>query len=77
MASICHQCLYQLAETYFRPGSLRLHFNIAEAAQLREAQAHPEAHADRLVRISGLSAQFVTLGERLQNGLIARTARGL
>jgi formate C-acetyltransferase len=69
--------LRQTLETYFRLGGFHLHFNLVDADRLREAQAHPQAHADLLVRISGFSAQFVTLDERLQNGLIERTEQGL
>ena len=67
----------QLVETYFRLGGFHLHFNVTDAAQLREARAHPKDHAGLLVRISGLSAQFVTLDDRLQLGIIERTERGL
>ena len=67
----------QLIETYFRLGGFHLHFNVTDAAQLREAREHPEEHAGLLVRISGLSAQFVTLDDRLQLGIIERTEQGL
>ena len=67
----------QMVETYFGQGGFHLHFNIIDAAQLREAKAHPEQHADLLVRISGLSAQFVALDDRLQDALVERTDQGL
>ena len=66
-----------IIETYFRQGGFHLQFNIIDADQLREAKASPETHANLLVRISGLSAQFVTLDERRQNGIIERTEQGL
>lgn len=69
--------LRELVETYFHLGGFHIHFNIVSADELREAQNAPDEHADLLVRISGLSAQFVTLDERLQNGIIERTERGL
>ncbi|OGV64654.1 MAG: hypothetical protein A3K19_29980 [Lentisphaerae bacterium RIFOXYB12_FULL_65_16] len=69
--------LRQTIETYFRLGGFHVHFNLVDADQLRAAKANPQEHADLLVRISGLSAQFVTLDERLQNGLIERTEQGL
>lgn len=72
-----HQRLRQIIETYFREGGFHLHLNILDVAQLREAQEHPESHADLIVRISGLSAQFVTLDRRLQDGLIARAEQGV
>jgi formate C-acetyltransferase len=69
--------LRHLIETYFRQGGYHIHVNILDAAQLREAQADPGGHADLLVRISGLSAQFVALDQRLQNALIARVEQGI
>ncbi|MBN2451162.1 MAG: hypothetical protein JXR77_12280 [Lentisphaeria bacterium] len=64
-------------ETYFRAGGSHLHMNILDATQLRQAQDAPRDHADLLVRISGLSAQFVALDKRLQDALIARVEQGL
>ncbi len=69
--------LRQMVETYFRLGGFHVHAKTLNADLLREAQAHPEQHTDLLVRISGLSAQFTTLDERLQNGIIERTEGGL
>ena len=66
-----------IVETYFGQGGFHIHLNILSADELREAKSNPGRHADLLVRISGLSAQFVTLDERLQVGLIARAERGL
>lgn len=72
-----HLRIRQMVETYFREGGFHLHMNILDADQLREAKASPTQHTDLLVRISGLSAQFVALDERLQDGLIARAEQGL
>ena len=71
------QRIRHLVETYFRQGGFHLHMNILDADDLREAKANPAEHADLLVRVSGLSAQFVALDERLQDGLIARAAEGI
>jgi len=72
-----HRRIRQIVETYFRQGGFHIHLNILDADQLREAKSNPEQHADLLVRISGLSAQFVALDERLQDGLIARAEKGV
>jgi len=66
-----------IVETYFEEGGFHLHFNLVDADRLRAARARPEEHADLLVRISGLSAQFISLDDRLQAGLIERTEEGL
>ena len=71
------QRIRHLVEPYFRQGGFHLHMNILDADDLREAKANPAEHADLLVRVSGLSAQFVALDERLQDGLIARAAEGI
>jgi pyruvate-formate lyase len=46
--------------------------NIADASTLKAAQADPEAHADLVVRVSGLSAVFVKLDRKVQDEIIAR-----
>ncbi|PJA50044.1 MAG: formate acetyltransferase, partial [Syntrophobacterales bacterium CG_4_9_14_3_um_filter_49_8] len=40
---------------------------------LREAQQHPENHANLIVRVAGYSAYFIDLSKRLQDTIIART----
>jgi len=40
--------------------------------ELLDAKAHPERHKDLMVRISGLSAYFVTLTDKVQDEIIAR-----
>jgi trans-4-hydroxy-L-proline dehydratase len=48
-------------------------FNIVSAATLREAQAHPEAHRDLIVRVAGYSDYFVDCSMALQEEIIRRT----
>ncbi len=69
--------LSELVRTYFAQGGSHVMFNVMDAATLREARVHPERHRDVMVRISGLSAYFVTLPPHIQDDIIARTARGL
>ena len=72
-----HRRLRELVETYFGLGGFHLQFNVVDAQQLREAKDYPEQHTGLLVRISGFSAQFVTLDERLQDALIDRIEQGV
>ncbi|MEI8248596.1 MAG: pyruvate formate lyase family protein [Lentisphaerota bacterium] len=69
--------LRQLIEGYFRQGGFHLHFNLAGPDELLEARRQPELYGDLIVRISGLSAAFVSLNERWQNAIIERTAKGI
>lgn len=48
-------------------------FNVVDRETLLEAQAHPEAHRDLLIRVAGYTAFFVELGTEVQNEIIGRT----
>lgn len=65
--------LKMLINSYFKRGGLEIQFNVIDAKTLLEAQAHPQEHQNLVVRVSGFSAYFVTLGETTQNEIIART----
>ncbi len=65
--------LVALMKTYFDLDGMELQFNIASADMLRDAQLHPEAHRDLVVRIAGFSAYFVELHKGLQDDVIRRT----
>ena len=65
--------LVALIKTYFELDGMELQFNIASAESLRDAQLHPEAHRDLVVRIAGFSAYFVELHKGLQDDVIRRT----
>lgn len=62
----------ELLEAYFALGGMHLHFNTPSAEELREAQRHPQDHADLMIRVSGFSARFVRLDARWQDALIDR-----
>lgn len=66
-----------LVEGYFQQGGFHLHINVMSADDLRRAQAHPMEHASLMVRVSGFSAQFITVDARWQDALIERAERGL
>ncbi len=70
------QALRTLIETYLRMGGFEIQVNVVDADVLRDAQAHPELHADLLVRVAGYSDYFTHLGPVLQEEVIARTEHG-
>lgn len=69
--------LQALIVGYFQRGGFHLHVNLQSAETLRAAKADPANHADVLIRISGLSARFVSLSEPLQDALIERAEKGV
>jgi pyruvate-formate lyase len=48
-------------------------FNVINTAVLRDAQVHPEAHRDLIVRVAGFSVLFTTIDRVLQEDIIERT----
>ena len=62
-----------LATAFMELGGQQLQINVVDADTLRDAQAHPEEHADLIVRVAGFSAYFTTLGVDTQNEIIMRT----
>ncbi len=69
--------LKSLVTGYFAGGGFHLHFNLLSSGKLRKAQAEPDQHNDLMIRISGLSAKFVTLPAPLQDALIERAQAGV
>jgi pyruvate formate-lyase/glycerol dehydratase family glycyl radical enzyme len=61
-------------EAYFRLGGLQVQFNIVTAETLRDAKAHPKKYPGLLVRVSGYSAYFNDLNDKMKDEIIARTA---
>lgn len=64
--------LESLELAYFKKGGFHVQFNVIDADVLRDAQLHPEQHADLIVRVSGYSAYFTRLGREIQDDLIRR-----
>ena len=62
-----------LIRGYFRLGGHHVQFNVVSAETLRDAQAHPEAHRDLLVRVAGYSDYFCDVSRELQDEIISRT----
>jgi formate C-acetyltransferase len=65
--------LAHLIRTYFKLDGHHIQFNVVDAETLRDAQKHPEKHADLLVRVAGYSDYFINLTTELQNEIIKRT----
>lgn len=53
-------------------GIQELQFNCISTDELREAQAHPENHANLAIRVAGYSALFTLLRKNEQDSIIAR-----
>lgn len=65
--------LEALMRVYFDQGGLQAQINVVDGELLRAAKADPKAYAGLVVRVSGFAARFVTLCERMQDEIIART----
>lgn len=57
------EALVGLIRGYFAQGGFGIQFNIFDAAILRDAQEHPERHANLQVRVCGWNVYFVNLSE--------------
>lgn len=64
--------LIDLVRTYFELGGFEIQINAVDTATLRDAQAHPEDHADLLVRVAGYSDYFTSLDRKMQEEIISR-----
>lgn len=66
------QRLMILADTYFERGGMQMQVSVADTAELRDAQLHPENYKDLMVRITGYSAVFTDMCPAAQNEIIRR-----
>ena len=57
----------------FDLGGSELQFNTTDSKVLEETMRHPEPYAGLVVRVSGLSANFVTLHPAVQKDILTRT----
>jgi pyruvate formate-lyase/glycerol dehydratase family glycyl radical enzyme len=71
------QNLISFIQTYMAAGGTTIQFNVVDSETLRNAQHHPEAYRNLLVRVWGFTAYFVTLTKDYQDDIIARTEHGL
>ena len=69
--------LSDLLATYFGRGGMQVQLNAVSRERLLEAQAHPETSPPLVVRVTGFSADFLTLSRTMQDEIIRRTQHGL
>ena len=62
----------RLIETYHANGGFSIHFNVMDAAMLRDAQKHPERYATLQVRVCGWNTLWNNLSKREQEAYIRR-----
>ena len=62
----------RLVKQYFELGGHQLQLNAVNAEAMRDAQLHPENHAQLVVRIWGWSAYFVELDKEYQDHVMMR-----
>ena len=63
---------------WYEKGSIgHIQFNIVDSELLRDAQEHPERHANLHVRVAGYSAFWIDLPRETQDSIIARTEQSL
>lgn len=60
-------------QVYFQRGGQEVQINCVSRETLKDAMAHPENYGDLVVRVSGFSAYFVTLGRDVQEDILHRT----
>lgn len=70
--------LMLLIRTFFnRLKGYHVQYNVVSRDTLVDAQIHPEAHRDLIVRVAGYSAFFNVLSKATQDDIIARTEQTL
>jgi formate C-acetyltransferase len=62
-----------LIKSWHNLGIFQVQFNVVSPETLRDAQKHPEAYRDMMVRVSGYSAYYVELNREIQEDIIKRT----
>ncbi|MBE6541557.1 MAG: hypothetical protein E7672_03820 [Ruminococcaceae bacterium] len=60
-------------KTYFKLGGQELQINCVSRETLIDAMEHPENYEDLVVRVSGFSAYYVSLGKDTQKDILSRT----
>lgn len=62
-----------MIRAFFNKDAEQIQFNVVDNETLKMAQKKPEDYPDLMVRVSGYSALFTSLGEACQNDVINRT----
>jgi pyruvate-formate lyase len=71
------RCFVALTKAFVEKRIPELQFNFTGNATLEAAQREPENYGDLVVRVSGFSAYFTSLGEVVQNDIIRRRAHSV
>lgn len=66
------EAMASLVEEYFRLGGTVIQFNIFDADELRDAQAHPEKYENLQVRVCGWNVRWNDLPKKEQDAYILR-----
>ena len=61
-----------LVKSYFSAGGMQVQYTIHDVQTLIDAKAHPENYPDLMVRISGYTAYFTDLSDRMKDEIINR-----
>ena len=69
------EILTAIIKVFLQVGGSSLQMNLLNKDVLLEAKKNPELHKNVCVRVCGYSALFVTLGEKVQDEVIARAIR--
>ena len=69
--------LVAYTNAFLGAGGTHIQYNLVDNAELKDAQLHPEAHQDLLVRVGGFSAYFVQLSKYIQDDIIMRNEHQL
>lgn len=67
------QKVAKLVEIFIRRGGIQFQLNAVNKEELLDAQKHPEAHKNLIVRVWGWSAYFVELDKVYQDHIIQRS----
>ena len=65
--------LLALIKTYFKKGGQEIQINSVSREILSDAMEHPEKYPSLVVRVSGFSAYYITLGRDVQEDILKRT----
>ena len=61
-----------LIRTYMDRNGIAIHFNIFDAAELKDAQAHPDKYRGLQVRVCGWNVRFTEMDKSEQDMYIRR-----
>lgn len=70
------QALVASLETFLQAGGQTVHYNVLDTETLKDAQIHPENHANLQVRMCGWNVLFTHLSKASQDEFIARSCKG-